>query len=191
MSRMKSVSILEAFCYDWAMIRKLPLLVFGIVFILALALSLLLFNVDINCRDIIGDGYYMGTDPKPIAIGQSCAHWQFNNESDFTTHTLLSVLLAIALGAVTAGMVWIASWKIKSFIKKFGLILFMFIMTGIAFFIFTFIASRFTEGNINLDKTNGMITALVCLVVSAVVSLASLYLFVKPKMSDTSSKLVR
>jgi predicted PurR-regulated permease PerM len=25
-----------------------------------------------NCQNIIGDGYAMGTDPKPIVIGNTC-----------------------------------------------------------------------------------------------------------------------
>lgn len=27
---------------------------------------------DNGCRDIIGDGYYMGTDSKPVVIGNTC-----------------------------------------------------------------------------------------------------------------------
>lgn len=25
-----------------------------------------------KCRDIIGDGYFMGTDPEPVVIGNTC-----------------------------------------------------------------------------------------------------------------------
>ncbi len=29
-------------------------------------------NYSNKCQDIIGDGYAMGTDPKPVVIGNTC-----------------------------------------------------------------------------------------------------------------------
>jgi len=170
---MKLVSVLEAFCYDYAMTNKLQLIISVIVFTLALITSLILFHVDTSCVDIIGDGYAMGTDPKPVPIGKSCNHWQFIADgSDFQAHTLLSAMLALALGIITWGVVWITRWKNIDALKKFGIILLMLVIAAVGFIVTSAIVAAFSEGVIKIDQTNGMITVFLCLISSLLGSLA-------------------
>lgn len=39
---------------------------------IAIALSTIYINRSVRCQDIIGDGYAMGIDPKPVVIGNTC-----------------------------------------------------------------------------------------------------------------------
>jgi flagellar basal body-associated protein FliL len=40
--------------------------------ILTATAAIIRVNHSKKCEDIIGDGYAMGTDPKPIVIGKTC-----------------------------------------------------------------------------------------------------------------------
>lgn len=49
---------------------RIAVIVFA-VFLVISAMALFVSHSR-NCRDIIGDGYAMGTDPEPVVIGNTC-----------------------------------------------------------------------------------------------------------------------
>jgi hypothetical protein len=54
--------------------RKLKLFV-SVAMLVALIIATVLIvraNHSSKCHDIVGDGYAMGTDPKPVVIGNTC-----------------------------------------------------------------------------------------------------------------------
>jgi hypothetical protein len=53
--------------------RKTKIAIVLIVIVITILVVAILFIDHSNrCRDIIGDGYAMGTDPKPVVIGNTC-----------------------------------------------------------------------------------------------------------------------
>lgn len=144
--------------------------------------SLLLFDAEVFCTDVIGDGYAMGTDPHPIVIGQSCASWRFMQEStSLAMHAVFSALLAASLGIVAGSIAWIVSWR-KRLYKKLVWIILMIVLASIMFIILTYIVSRFYGGYIVLYENSGMLATLSCLFVSMIASLAVVRL-VAPRRS--------
>ena len=166
------------------MINKLAFVTSIIIFTIVLITSLLLFRVSTGCVDIIGDGYAMGTDSKPVVIGQSCGHWQL--AGDYLTHGLLSVLVALTLSITTWGVVWIMNWKSMNIFKKLGIILLMFASAFIGFLAASAIEATLSGGTINMDQTKGIVTALMYLILSLIASIALINLIFKPKFAIKS-----
>jgi magnesium-transporting ATPase (P-type) len=175
------------------MLKKLPLIISAIVFTVTLVTYLAFFHAGTGCHDIIGDGYAMGTDPEPVVIGQICGHpWQLTTDAnDFTTHTILSTLIALTLGTVTWGIVWIACWKGVSILKKLGLTLLMLAFATIGFLATTAIVTACLGGLIYVDRTAGMIAALLCVLLSLIGSLMLIRVILRRKSKTKSSKRAR
>lgn len=173
------------------MLKKLPFVISVIVFTATLITNLVLFRVSTGCVDIIGDGYAMGTDSEPVVIAQSCGHWQLATDADdFTTHTLLSVAVALVLGIITWGVVWIASLKNINVLKKLGVTFFMLALAVIGLIATSAIAAIFSGGIIHLDQTKGMLTALLCLTLSLIGSLTLIHIILKHKFNTKSTNTV-
>ena len=175
------------------MLKKLPLIISAIVFTVTLVTYLAFFRADTGCNDIIGDGYAMGTDPEPVVIGQICGHpWQLTTDAnDFTTHTILSTLIALTLGTVTWGIVWIACWKNISILKKLGITLLMLTFAFVGFLATTAIIAAFSGGLIYVDRTVGMSTALLCVLLPVIGSLALIRVIFRRTSKTKNPKRVR
>ena len=175
------------------MLKKLPLIISAIVFTATLVTYLAFFHADTGCNDIIGDGYAMGTDPEPVVIGQVCGHpWQLTTDAnDFMTHTILSTLIALTLASIVWGIVWIACWKNISILKKLGISLLMLTFAFVGFLATTAIAAAFSGGLIYVDRTAGMITALLCLLLPVIGSLALMRVIFRRKLKTKSPKVAR
>lgn len=50
---------------------KVAIVLTGIILV-GLTLTMARINYSHKCRDIIGDGFAMGTDPEPVVIGNTC-----------------------------------------------------------------------------------------------------------------------
>ena len=53
---------------------KLLIAIMIVAVLLLISVSLIFYRIHYSpkCQNIIGDGYAMGTDPKPIVIGKNC-----------------------------------------------------------------------------------------------------------------------
>lgn len=172
------------------MLKKLPLVISALVFTAALITSLAFFHADTGCNDIIGDGYAMGTDPEPVVIGQICnPPWQLATDANnFTTHAILSVLAALPLGVVTWGIVWIACWKNTTIPKKLGISLLMLVLACIGYVLMMVTVQALTSGAIDISQTNGMVLALLSLLLSVTGSLLAMRAIFRRKSKAKNPK---
>ena len=51
--------------------KLIIILILAVVLIMATTIVWLSLKSN-RCQDIIGDGYYIGTDPQPVVIGNTC-----------------------------------------------------------------------------------------------------------------------
>jgi hypothetical protein len=127
----------------------------------------------------------MGTDPKPVVISQSCSHWRLAKDTDdFATHFVLSAIIALTLSIITWGAVWILRMKNINLIKKFGLAILWLIFTIIGFIVTSAIVAAFSGGTIMVDQVTGMISVLLCLMLSLIGSMSLTQLISKHRFID-------